>query len=256
MLEYPSGSSYAVMVKMCLASSRVRACLVQPREHKIFADEGVRSIVVTDRRKLDACLYELAHVEWLRLQPLDSSTLVYALKATSDAKEDLHTMRASQFASTNRHVYHVNLTALDCSVHHIVASKTARYLRSLDLSRLELQDHVVRSLVESAQFQNLRWLDLSGNPDITFAAVDAIAAAVHSRALPHLCWLDLLGTDCDATPYVDGYYWRITEPACHLADRYGYQQWMMLGSKIPKMANSELLTEVQRRTPPDRFNLP
>ena len=73
--------------------------------------------------------------------------------------------------------------------------------------------------------------------------------------LKKLDWLDLTGTSFDASPYVDGHYWRINEHAKQLATEYGYQRWMMLGSRIPDLANVELLTSEQREVAFGRLKL-
>ena len=145
---------------------------------------------------------------------------------------------------------------MDVAAEQFARSPAARYLFSLDIARLQLNDEFVMRFVDAGNYRNLRWLDLSGNPRISYVAVEAIAIAVQQGKMPLLEWLDLLGTDCDATPYVDGCYWRMTDAARQLATLYGYQPWMMLGSRIPEMANKELLTFDQRRTPPNRFSLP
>lgn len=265
MLQYREGKYIASQVRMLLASLYVRACVITPPDETVgLFYPGVKVVPVGDKNTFADCVATLSRIRSLRLQRASSlctthreSVLVYLTRAALDSSEQrVQAMGASALARATPLVRHVNISEFDIAAAQMAALPVVQLLRSLDLSRLQLDHATVATLVRCGRFQNLRWLDLSGNLEITFATVEAIAASVQSGAFPCLEWLDLLGTDCDATPYIDGYHWRMAEPARQLAETYGYQPWMMLGSKIPRMANQELLTEPQRRIPPDRFSLP
>lgn len=266
MLQYRDGKYFATQVRMLLNSGHVRACVVGPPDETAgLSYPGVTPLVVGDKDSFAECVAMLGDVRTLRLQRASSlittyggeSVLVYRNGVASASSEQrVQAMRASELARATPPVHHVNISEFDVASEEMATSRVVPLLRSLDLSRLQLDHAAVATLVRYGRFQNLKWLDLSGNPGITFATVEVIAAFVQSGALPCLEWLDLLGTDCDATPYVDGYHWRMAEPARQLAKTFGYQPWMMLASKIPEMANRELLTDLQRRIPPDRFSLP
>lgn len=148
------------------------------------------------------------------------------MSAKRRAAEDLS---ASQFLERGS-VKHLNLMSVDAAPARLAASPLWRGVVSLDLSRLELDDQVLSILFEGVVAPRLRWLDLSGNAGVGIAGVEAICLAVRDRRLPSLAWLDLLGTAYDATPYLDGCYARMTEEALSLAQRYGTQRWMMIGS--------------------------
>ena len=128
-------------------------------------------------------------------------------------------------------------------------------LRSLGLARLLVDDELLLDLFEGLRAPELRWLDLSGNPGLTERTVEAIACAVDEGRLPKLAWVGLLGTACDASPYIDGGYWRISAPARRLAGRFGYQDWMMLGSRKPEREARERLSGENAQVPPNRFSL-
>ena len=84
--------------------------------------------------------------------------------------------------------------------------------------------------------------------------MEAICKGVQANRLPNLAWLELLGTQCDVTPYLDGYHWRMTETARGLAKHYSVQEWMTLGKMGAEGEHYELLSQKQRNNiPPNRF---
>lgn len=144
---------------------------------------------------------------------------------------------------------------MDTSPLEFVSSAIALEVRSLDMSRLELSDEFLFDLSHSNAFPNLRWLDLSANPKITYRGVQALTLGVQRGKFPSLRWLELFATNCDATPYIDGRGWRMSELGRQLAARYGHQPWMMLGSRNPQMENLEILSDAELVVPPDRFTI-
>lgn len=154
---------------------------------------------------------------------------------------------------TKGNLFDVNITALDISIEELAKSKVLNIIKSLNLSRLNLSDDMVKIFFSNAILKNLRWLDLSGNRDVTEEGVRSICSSVKNGSLPQLDWLNLIGTSFDATPYVDGHYWRISNNARKLAADYGFQRWMMLGSRNPDLENDEVLTNSERRFPPGTF---
>ena len=124
---------------------------------------------------------------------------------------------------------------------------------SLELSRLHIDDNHIIQLAVSPYVQNLRWLDVCWNEGITRIGVNDICKAVNEGRLRKLNWLDLNGTSCNATPYVDGSYWRMAPAARELASEFGPQKWMMLGSRKMEEEGIEILSRVERDIPPSRF---
>lgn len=59
-------------------------------------------------------------------------------------------------------------------------------------------------------------------------------------------WLNLIGTGYDATPYIDGHYWRMSYLAKELVSEFGYQRWMMMGSRKPEDEHNQVLTVKER----------
>jgi hypothetical protein len=147
----------------------------------------------------------------------------------------------------------INIVSMDLPIVEFSSCVLLRGLMSLNLSRLDLTDEAVDCFISNACLTNLRWLDLSGNRNVTKTGVISICKSVSDGLLPKLEWLNLIGTGFDATPYIDGHYWRISNYARQLIDDFGYQYWMMLGSRQPEMENSEVLTTSERRFPPGTF---
>jgi hypothetical protein len=168
-----------------------------------------------------------------------------------EAKE----LAASEFVAAKRAPAHVNLTAADVSFEVLFTAQSWSTVKTLDASRLHVDDSFLIALGNSRRLDQLWWLDLSGNPDVTRRGVQSIAKGVAERRIPKLAWLNLLGTQCDATPYLDGSYWRMARSATELAKEFGAQKWMMLGSRQPQLAGREPLAPAARHVPPDRFML-
>lgn len=254
---------YEAQVQMLLASPNVRACLVGPSEIRECLLSGVKTVVIAERNIRQECFVLLRKSQTVQaastseLSETSFLAYVHLRKLTADPRDsELRSMSASEFSELRGVVHHLDLQKLDLNARAFAMLPGIRHLRSLDMSRLQLDDAAVIELVSSGRVSALRWLDLSGNQRISAAAVESIAKSVHSGRMPALQWLDLLGTQCDATPYIDGRCWRITATARQLAAKYGFQPWMMLGSRIVEFANSELLTTAQQRLPPSRFTLP
>jgi hypothetical protein len=175
------------------------------------------------------------------------------LMAPSEALPQALTVPASAFLRAKRVPAHVDLVDIDVPLRRLFASELWVGVRTLDASQLRAGDDFARELARCRSLKNLWWLDLAGNLDITRNGVEAIAHAVADARLPHLKWLNLLGTRCDATPYIDGSYWRMTRKAEELAREFGAQAWMMLGTRRPELSGREPLRPTARRLPPDRF---
>lgn len=256
---------YFTIVQMLLASRGVRACRIGPLAMRGLSLSGVKVVVIPDPTTLRECVASLAATDAVQLESLDdlakvndNSFLVYP--CSQDGPFSIHdqqelTMTSSEFVASTATVHHLNITSMDVGPVELAMARSTGQLRSLDISRLDLDDEFVIRLVKFGYFKSLRWIDLSGNSRISFSAIEAIAEAVSKGHLPLLKWVDLLGTDCDASPYVDGRYWRMTDVAMLLARTYGFQAWMMLGSRVPELANIELLSASQRLIPPSRFSL-
>lgn len=259
-----SGDCLAAEVQMLLASDSVRACLIGPPLEKSVCFLDTKSFPISEPVAFRDCLYWLRRSNTIQLRNVRDTLLsehdyfiAYrrADRFTGDnATKNIEIKSVAQFASCAGSVLHLTVSEVDAPIINLSKSAHISQLQSLDISRLQLDNDSVVSLVQSTHFRNLRWLDLSGNSNISFSSVRVIAEAVSNGRFPCLQWIDLLGTDCDATPYVDGRYWRISDLARSLANEFGYQPWMMLGSRIPELENRELLTSIQRQVPPDRFS--
>jgi hypothetical protein len=165
----------------------------------------------------------------------------------------LTSLKASEFIASELPVEDVNITSLDVSSADFADAKNIPYVKALDLSRLGLTDEHIGEIFSRAKFESLVWLNLAGNRGITETGVRAICESVRSGLSGKLDWLCLLGTECDASPYVDGHYWRMSSHAKKLASEFGDQRWMMLGSRISSDECFELLTTEQRECELGRF---
>ena len=160
---------------------------------------------------------------------------------------------AAELADCPDQLTDINITRMDAPITELAKAKILYGLKSLNMSRLDLTDDMVSVFFESACLKNLRWLDLSGNRCVSELGVRSICKSVKNGSLTQLDWLNLTGTSFDATPYVDGHYWRISNNAKKLAQEYGFQRWMMLGSQIPELENHEVLTTSETSFPPGMF---
>lgn len=168
----------------------------------------------------------------------------------SERKRELKLIHASYaetsvegFLGLNELCIHLTIIDIDIPLEKLFKSEKVRRLRSLDLSRLNITDEHILFLSQSENLRQLRWLDLSGNSEITQSGVEYICTGFLEGRIKDLEWLDLLGTQCDATPYLDGLRWRISTLAKKLAQRFGFQKWMMLGSREPENEYSEIVSE-------------
>ena len=244
-----SQSNLLTRVKMLLASAKISACLIVPTCGLHFSDYGIRTVEIPIECYAE-CVGQLAGIREYRSQtvtnllpPEVAQTLVYPAGVIATPPTGLE---ASDFAATGERIYHLNLTSIDTPIGDIASAPNVPYLRSLDLSRLNLSDDFIHDFFSSAQLLKLHSIDLSGNHGVTETGVRCICEAINAGRLSKLDWLDLTGTDFDASPYIDGHYWRINNHARHLAEVFGFQRWMMLGSRIPELENVELLTSEQR----------
>ncbi len=162
-------------------------------------------------------------------------------------------LTASEFLQQTEAAEHINLIKIDVPVAVLFASPLWSIVKSLDASRLQEDNDFVEALAASENLKQLSWLNLAANPEISYRGVRSISKAVAEKRLPNLEWLDLLGTLCDATPYIDGWSWRMTRDARSLSAEFGAQIWMTLGSHKPEDSSIELLSPVERDLPPDRF---
>jgi ribosomal protein L29 len=160
---------------------------------------------------------------------------------------------ASGFLKAKSATEHVDIVEMDIAPKRLFDSPLWSSVKTLDASQLQIGDLFVRELAASRYLKGLWWLDLAGNPEVTRHGVETIAKSVRDSKLPKLRWLNLLGTKCDATPYIDGIYWRMTRFAEELAGEFGPQPWMTLGTGKPEMSGREPLRPAARQLPPDRF---
>lgn len=158
----------------------------------------------------------------------------------SEAKQ----LRLTEFVKLDwrdpaNHIKHLDVTAWDTQHPGDVASvRLATYnglehVETLDVSRLGLDTGDVMMIFSSSFSNNLRWLDLSGNA----IGEDAIRWICYltQKGYVDLEWLDLRGTDFEATPYFElGFcgeldYWRMPRITRDLAEEFGVQRWMTTG---------------------------
>lgn len=252
-LKYPNANSYAMQVMM-LATAGVKVCLLEPPQSSVLElEKDKRQVIIPDDTYFQECVALITNKDQFRLKSgifwepeRRDSFYVYRPNYECDRMPSFLSVKASEYLQSTERAYHLNITAIDVPIEDFLASTQSPFIRSLNLSRLGLTDAMIQKMVMSGRLKNLRFLDLSGNLEITLLGVESICASVHERQMPWLEQLDLLGTDCDASPYTDGHYWRISETAKKLSKRYGFQAWMMLGSKIPELENRELLTRAER----------
>ncbi|MEJ0063603.1 MAG: hypothetical protein WDO70_10525 [Alphaproteobacteria bacterium] len=172
------------------------------------------------------------------------------------AKTRRHTklLAAHEIIKAGRAPSHVELwKAEGVSVEDLFRLVDWSLTKSLNASQLAVQDDFAVALAGCETIKNLWWLDLAGNSGIARDGVRAIAEGVQQGRLPKLEWMNLIGTEYDATPYIDGSYWRMTRNAESLTEEFGAQAWMMLGSRQPELSGREPLRPLERRLPPDRF---
>ena len=265
MFDLLDGDYHAAEAEMLLTSPSTEVCIIC-REMVDFGQKNIRTIVIDDDDTMLACISALRRAPLLNLRETSLSLSDYSSayvayagrrRGSPDSELDkVQLMTAKQYVAIDSAPRHIELVEMNAKPWEIGEVRAATRLRSLGLSRLELNDSQAIEIFSSGRFRNLRWIDLSGNPSITVATVEAIATAVDMGVMPFLEWLDLLGTDYDATPYIDGFSWRISDAARPIAERVGYQRWMMLGCKIREFEAIELLPAEQRKTPPNRFTLP
>jgi hypothetical protein len=167
----------------------------------------------------------------------------------------LTSLKASEFIESELPVSDVNITRLDVSYQDFTDSRNIPHVKALDLSRLLLTDKDICEIFSQARFESLVWLNLAGNQGITETGVRAICESVRSGLSGNLDWLNLVGTECDASPYVDRHYWRMSPHAKELASEFGDQRWMMLGSRISADEMLEVLTNEQAEVAGGRFRL-
>ncbi len=243
---------------MLLSSANTSACLVVPMCGLQFSEYQTK-IIEIPLEDYKECVGQLSKIGGFRSQTVShllpveiTQTLVYPVEAVAARSIGLD---ASDFVATDRRIQHLNLTSVDTGIDYIANAPNVPFLQSLDLSRLNLSDDYIREFFSSAQLSKLRSIDLSGNQGVTEAGVRCICEAINDGRLGKLDWLDLTGTDFDASPYIDGHYWRINDNARPLAGEFGFQRWMMLGSRIPELENIELLTSKQREIASRRLML-
>lgn len=162
-------------------------------------------------------------------------------------------LSASEFIRSSVENGHVDIWEFDVDPSLFGECENLRNVRSLRLSKLRLNDSDLDRIFEPQNFSQLSWLDLSGNPGISYAGVHDLAQRIAKMEIPKLGWLELLGTGCDATPYVDGAVWRMTTHARRIQAKFGDQRWMMLGTKNIDDENREILSVADRQLPPNRF---
>ena len=256
-LEYRT-SQRIPQIKMLFASANISACLLVPPCGIDYSAYGTKTIEIPHESYAE-CIERLKIESGFRSQlvtnliPSDfEQTLVYPIERIEIS---LIGLSAAEFIRSDVRINDLNITMFNDTCRDFSYAKNVPYLRVLDLSRLTLTDENIHDIFSVANFLNLRGLDLSGNRGVSERGVRVICNAIRKGQLKQLDWLDLTGTSFDVSPYIDGHYWRINEQAKKLADEFGYQRWMMLGSRIPELANVELLTSEQREIALGRLRL-
>lgn len=186
---------------------------------------------------------------------LRDATYVMAGSAVSTQGE-LVACSASTAADQRQSIKHLYVSNLDIPAAKLFNSKALDGTQSLSLVGADITDEDIKLLVDSHAVNSLRWLDLSSNEKVTEFGVRLIAEKVQSGVVRHLEWLELFGTACDATPYIDGRRWRISGQARTLSKTFGVQRWMMLGCKVPAAEGQEILRKADLTLPPDPLILP
>lgn len=156
----------------------------------------------------------------------------------------MKSLTMAEVIKTKEPIEWLNITALDASVDDFVQCDFSE-LKYLNISRLNLSDEFVSKLFSSVSFKNLRWLDLCGNRYVSINGIRAICESIKKGLIDDLKfdYLSLIGTGYDATPYIDGHYWRMSSLAKELVSEFGYQRWMMLGSRKPEDEHNQILTK-------------
>jgi len=250
----PDAAYVATEVRMLLASTSVDECFVgleEPHSSRV----GLRVLIVGDIYTLNATKESLEKKDGISVQAAndEQSGSAFFASRSSQRSGEVWEGTAADFLSAKRSPEHVTITAINVPVKEFFSSWRLDRIVSLDLSRLNLDDVSLCAIASRGDFGRLKWLDLSGNHALTDKAVTAIAELYSCGQFQNLRWLNLIGTSCDATPYVDGYSWRMPKITHEIAKRHGYQPWMMLGTRSPGEEGAELLTENDMKVPPDRF---
>ena len=195
-------------------------------------------------------------IEWQRLQQefgVPSRRGGQVVLAKQDDRR-IAVLTARQLLELPSAPAHLNLASLDeVEPARLFRSHIWSTVLTLDATRLNAGDEFLEGLAASKELRRLWWLDLAGNRRISQTGVELLSQAVKAGRLAQLSWLNLVGTGCAATPYVDGMSWRIAGDARKLAKHYGYQRWMLLGSRNVEDAGREVLAPASRQLPPDRF---
>lgn len=141
-------------------------------------------------------------------------------------------MRASEALVAEKLPEHLDIDCWDALTEQFFAMQRLVDVISLDLQRIGINDDDVIALARCPFLPNLRWLSLVGNR-ISDLAVREICRAIQGGWFD-LNWLDLVGTDYDATIYLDGgdeneAYWRLPKASNDLRKEFGLQYWMTIG---------------------------
>jgi len=250
------GKHVAARMKMLnTAGSRVPTRIrVTARRNKTkkrdgFYDSTLSS--VSEKRKCEEALanYDLWTVKEgtsTEVEAVEYLTCTPNARLAHNSGLDIQHMTASEIIGSNlEKIDNLDLVSLDLQAEDLAAKLAALGPKTLDLSRLDINDAEVEALICRLPMRNLRWLNLSFNRHVTEIAVSAIAAAVSNGGLAILSWLNLEGTQFNATPYVDGMTWRMSERARQLTKDFGLQRWMMMGSRMQEEEAIEILTKEQ-----------
>ena len=143
---------------------------------------------------------------------------------------------------------HVKLSVLNVDSSNFLSEKLTS-LRSLEAWYTSLEDKDLVFLAKNPFVRNLDWLSIGWNPGVTYKGVEALCESVRDGRM-NLRWLDLTGTNYDATPYLNGEgevaFWRMPAAAHNLATKFGYQRWM-------KLNGDEGMKVSRGNYPPSRF---
>src|SRR5580698_6133276 len=157
MLALLDGKYFAAEVTMLLASPSVNACVLQLPGSVGFSHARMPSIVFDDRRHLDECIGSLGGSPVLHLRdasllaPRDLGSCIAYIDRRSGPREEQKEqfLTAREFVASKIPIRHLTISKMDVSANDLALAMAASRLRSLDLSRLELEDQTVVGMVRS-----------------------------------------------------------------------------------------------------------
>jgi len=258
---YVSAGNYKAQVAMQAQVNPAQSFVLSlPKIVTFKASQFWQYIRIADLDKLNACAVLLKEDKSfeVKLAAYESQRIpiyvVYLNTKSPVATQNNHRfLTLSEFLEKDERIPHVSIVEIDVPFDKLVSHVKSNWIISLRLCGLNLTRDNISKLCFSGMLSSLKWLDISGNNRISCASVEDIARAVNQGYLDNLEWLDLSATECNATPYVDAPNWRMTDEAVRLAEKFGFQRWMMLGSRVPELENLEILSDSELELPPSRY---